>query len=74
MLVISSYFDKKRDKKAKLNFANNLFLFFSLDLMNTKKNHQNIEYYKIDHFTYKNKIYKLLNYKIAKFTDENNKI
>ena len=50
MLVISGYFDKKRDKKTKKKF---------LDLMNTQINHQNIVYCKIDHFTYKNKMYKL---------------
>ena len=42
--------------------------------MNTQINPQNNEYYKIDHFNYKNKMYKLQNYIHAKFTYENDKI
>ena len=37
VLVISSYFDQKRAKKAKLNFLNNFFYFFSLFNEHTNK-------------------------------------
>ena len=57
VLVISGYFDKKRNKKAKLNFL--IFFYFFFDLMNAQINYQNNEYCKIDHFNYKNKMYKL---------------